>query len=239
MCDPRREEEAERVGWPQPSGQEGKTAALDAARGDPISDSGERLVRLALGKRTSPEVKTSRAVVACITAAKAGDSNAAQAPGAASEFDRGREPKRRLDTDGEAESCPSGSAKAEDPPPASDDAQDAPPERREAATQVSPATLVAPLGSIAASSGVAAKPRKKKAKTKEVVAPASSATGAKPKEVSPAVKGEGVSTGGGKLPTAAEAGLPRRKKVPCPVFGCTRKHAADQCSTFRDIFYLF
>jgi hypothetical protein len=31
------------------------------------------------------------------------------------------------------------------------------------------------------------------------------------------------------------AGPPKRKKVPCPVFGCTKKHAPDNCPTFRDM----
>jgi hypothetical protein len=29
--------------------------------------------------------------------------------------------------------------------------------------------------------------------------------------------------------------LPRKKKVLCPVFGCTRKHALDDCPTFQDM----
>ncbi|MFN9907176.1 MAG: hypothetical protein ACK56F_13835, partial [bacterium] len=45
------------------------------------------------------------------------------------------------------------------------------------------------------------------------------------------------------MPSAAKAGRkttaaaepPKRKKAPCRVFGCTRKHAPDNCSTFRDI----
>jgi hypothetical protein len=96
-----------------------RQAVLDAARGDPISDLQlKRLVRPALGKRTSPEVKTGEAVVASITAVKAGGGNAAHAPGAASEFARGCQPKRRLDPEDEADDCLSGPVGAEDPPPA-------------------------------------------------------------------------------------------------------------------------
>jgi hypothetical protein len=52
---------------PSSAARKAKQAVLDAARGDPISDSQlERLVRLALGKKTCPEAKTSNAVVACI-----------------------------------------------------------------------------------------------------------------------------------------------------------------------------
>jgi hypothetical protein len=139
-------------GGPSPAAGEPSQAVLDAVRQDPFSDSQlGRLVMLALGKKTCHETRASEVIVACITTVKeTGSGSAAQAPGAASEFDRGRQPKRRLDTEGEVESCLSGSAGAGDPPPASDDAQDAPPERREAAMQVSPAAPVAPPGSIAA-----------------------------------------------------------------------------------------
>jgi hypothetical protein len=72
-----------------------------------------------------------------------------------------------------------------------------------------------------------AKTKKKKAKTKAAETSTGTATGAKPKETLPIAKT------GGKLPPAAEP--PRRKKRPCPVFGCTRKHAPDNCPTFRDM----
>jgi hypothetical protein len=62
----------------------------------------------------------------------------------------------------------------------------------------------------------------KRSSGKAVKAPASLALGTKPKGVPLAAKGGGVSTGGSKLPAAA-AELPRRKKVPCPVFGCTHR----------------
>ncbi len=105
--------------------------------------------------------------MACTSAIKEIGGNAVQAPGAASEFARGRQPRRRLDTEEEAEDCLSGPAAAEDPPPASGDVRGAPPERREAATQVSPTTPVVPPGNTAALGGAAAKP-KKKANTKTV-----------------------------------------------------------------------
>jgi hypothetical protein len=109
----------------------------------------ERLVKLALGKRTSPEVKTDKAVMACITVAKTVGGHTVQAPGAASEFAHGHQPKWRLGPEDKAGNRLSGYAGAEELPSASDDARDAPPERWEAATQVSPAAPVAPPGSVA------------------------------------------------------------------------------------------
>ncbi len=41
--------------------------------------------------------------------------------------------------------------------------------------------------------------------------------------------------GGVSSQASSAAGLPRRKKMRCPVFGCTRKHAPDNCPTFRDM----
>ncbi len=81
-------------GGSSPAARKARQAVLDAARGDPISDSQlERLVRLTLGKRAPFGVETGKAVVACITAVKAGNGDAAQAPVAAAEFAHGRQPK--------------------------------------------------------------------------------------------------------------------------------------------------
>jgi hypothetical protein len=38
---------------------------------------------------------------------------------------------------------------------------------------------------------------------------------------------------GGEVPPVAE--LPRRKRTHCPLFGCTRMHAPENCPTFRDM----
>jgi hypothetical protein len=61
--------------------------------------------------------------------------------------------------------------------------------------------------------------------------PTDTATGARPKETSPTAKAGGKA--GGEVPSALEP--PRRKRTQCPVFGCTRKHAPDNCPTFRDM----
>ncbi len=91
-------------GDPSPAARKAWQAVLDAARGDPLSDSQlERVVRLTLGKRAPVGVETNKAVVACVTAAKAGGNDALRTPGAAFKFARIRQPKRRLEPEGEIE----------------------------------------------------------------------------------------------------------------------------------------
>ncbi len=63
--------------------------------------------------------------------------------------------------------------------------------------------------------------------------PASEAAGADQKGTPPAEKRGGVNAAGGE--GSAPARPCKRKKKPCPVFGCSRKHALDNCLTFRDM----
>ncbi len=140
---------------------------LDAAIADPLSDSQlERVVRLALGKRVPVEVEAIKAVVACVAAAKAGSDDAPRTPGAAFEFARIRQPKRRLEPEDKGENRPLRPAGAWELPPAASKTLRALPERRQAAAQASPAAPTTPLENTAASSGATAKTKKKKAKTK-------------------------------------------------------------------------
>ncbi len=82
---------------------------LDATRADPLSDSQlERLVRLTLGKRALFGVETNKAVVACVTAAKADGDDTARTPGVAFQFARIRQPKWRLEPKDESEDRPRG-----------------------------------------------------------------------------------------------------------------------------------
>jgi hypothetical protein len=54
---------------------------LDAARGDPLSDSQlERVVKLTLRKLAPVRVESDKAVVACITAAKTGVGDTSRTP---------------------------------------------------------------------------------------------------------------------------------------------------------------
>ena len=86
---------------------------LDAAIADPLSDSQlERVVRLALGKRFPVEVEAIKAVVACGAAAKVGRDDTPRTPGAAFEFARIRQPKRRFEPEDEIEDRPPGPAGA-------------------------------------------------------------------------------------------------------------------------------
>jgi hypothetical protein len=99
---------------PSPADRKAKQAVLDTARGDPISDS---LVRLALAKTTYPEAEGGKAVVACISATEeTAGGEAAQAPGAASQFALDHRLKRRLDTEQEAKDLLPRSAKTGNPP---------------------------------------------------------------------------------------------------------------------------
>jgi hypothetical protein len=92
---------------------------------------------------------------------------------------------------------------------------------------VSPAIPATPPETTVAPSGTTARPKRKRAKAKAAENPTGTVAGAKPKEAPPAAKGDG------KVSSAAK--LPRRKKTPCLEFGCTRKHAPDNCSTFREM----
>jgi hypothetical protein len=157
--------------------------------------------------------------MACVsTAEETGGGSIAQDPGVASEFARGHRPKRRLETE---------------PATSLGNARSVQPDWREAARQASLMTLVAPPGNTAASDGAAAKPKKKKAQTKEAKVPACEAAGAKQKGVLPAAEGGGVSAAGGKLSVSAPP--PKKKMVPCSLFRCSRRHALDYCSAFRDM----
>jgi hypothetical protein len=152
---------------------------LDATRGNPLRDSQlERVVRLILGKRAPVAVKTNKAVVACITTAKAGGDDVPRTPGAAFEFARIRQPKRRLEPEDKIENSPPESTGAKELPTVAGDAQNALAERRQAAAQVSPAAPTTPSSSTVASRGAAAKPKKKKAKTKAAETSTGVATGA-------------------------------------------------------------
>ncbi len=191
-------------------------------------------MRLALGKATYTKAGGGKAVVACVSATEeTAGCEVAQAPGTASEFALDHRPKRRLDTEQEAEDCLPSSAKMGNPPPVSGATESAQPDRREAAIQALAMTPTSQPGNTAASDGVAARPKKKKAKTKVAKVPAGEAAGADQKGTPPAAEGGGVSAAGGE--GSAPARPCKRKKMPCPVFGCSRKHALDNCSSFQDM----
>jgi hypothetical protein len=125
--------------YPSPAAKRVKQAVLDAATADPLSDSQlERVVRLALGKKVPVAVEAGKAVVACAAAAKAGGDDAPLTPGAASEFARIHQPKRRLETKDESENRSPEPTGAGESPLAACKTQSAPPERRQVAAQVPP-----------------------------------------------------------------------------------------------------
>ncbi len=93
-----------------------------------------------------------------------------------------------------------------------------------------PETPTAPLENATLSNGATAKAKKEEMRTRAAEATATAATGARQREAPPTAK----KSGGANSEVPSEA-LPRRKRMRCPVFGCTRKHALDNCPTFRDI----
>ncbi len=92
-------------------------------------------------------------------------------------------------------------------------------------------TPTAPLENTTLSNGATAKAKKEETRNRAAEVTASAATGAGQKEALPTAK----ESGGGNNKASSEVGLPRRKRTRCHVFGCTRKHAPDNCPTFRDM----
>ncbi len=148
---------------PSPAAKRARQAVLDAATADPLSDSQlERVVRLALGKRVPVAVETGKAVVAHAAAAAAGGDDASWTPGAAAEFTRIHQPKRRLEPENESENRSPESPGAGESPPEADEARSTPPERRQKAAQVPPRTPTPPPEKEIPSEGATAKAKKKK-----------------------------------------------------------------------------
>jgi hypothetical protein len=204
-------------------------AVMRATTADPLSDSQlERVVKLALGKRVPPAGATSKAAAAHAAPAVTGGGDSSQASAPAMELIQDHQAERRVESEDESESRASDPTRPEGSPPTMSRVRPASPEPPGVATQSSSGASVtqlsgaSPLAEVAA----AAQGRKKKNRAARRAAKAAWEAG----NGSP-ITGHGSGTGGQAPPVARS---PQGKKQ-CPVFGCTRKHAPNNCPTFLDM----
>jgi hypothetical protein len=204
-------------------------AVMRAATTDPLSDSQlERVVRLALGKRAPAASTTSKAAVAHAAAAttSGGDPSRASAP--AVELTDDHQAEWRVASEDESESRASDPTRPEGSPPAVSRVRLASPGPLGVTAQSSSEASVTQLTctSPPTEATIAAQGRKKKNRAARRAARAAREAGSG----SPTT-GRGSGAGGQTPPVA---GSPQGKKQ-CPVFGCARKHAPNDCPTFLDM----
>jgi hypothetical protein len=229
MPEPRQRRESERGKRPQSGGCEAAQAVMRAATTDPLSDSQlERVVRLALGKRVPAASTTSKAAVAhAATATTSGrDSSRASAP--AVELIGDHQAEQRMESEDESESRASDPTRAGGSPPAVSRVRPASPEPLEAAAQTPSEASITQFGGASPPAEAVAATQGGRKKNKAARKAAKAAREA----------GSGQPTaglGGGASGQAPSAAGPLRRKRQCPVFGCTRKHAPNDCPTFLDM----
>jgi hypothetical protein len=231
VCCPSRGEEGSRkeAGGLSPAAERGAQAVMRAATADPLSDSQlERVVKLALGKRVPAAGATSKAAAAHAAPAvtSGGDSSQASAP--VMELTEDRQAERRMESEDESESRALDPTRPEGSPPAVSRVRLELPEPPGVAAQLSSEASVTQLSGASPPAEVAdaAQGRKKKNRAARRAARAAWEAG----NGSP-ITGHGSGPGGQAPPMA---GSPQGKKQ-CPVFGCTRKHAPNDCPTFLDM----
>ncbi len=231
VCCPNRGKEESRAetGGLSLAAERAAQAVMRAATADPLSDSQlERVVKLALGKRAPAASATSKAAAAHAAPAVTGGGDSSQASAPAMELTEDQQAERRVESEDESESRASDPTSPEGSPSAMSRVRPASPEPPGVATQSSSGTSVTqPSGaSPPAEVTAAAQGRKKNNRTARRAARAAWEAG----NGSP-ITGHDSGTGGQAPPVA---GSPRGKKQ-CPVFGCTRKHAPNDCPTFLDM----
>jgi hypothetical protein len=141
-----REENWNEADGPSPTARRAAQAVMDAATGDPLSDSQlERVVRLVLRKRDPTMVETGEAVAAH-AATTAGGGGSSQTLAAAADFIRSHQIKQRAEPEDEGESRPSEPVEAGESPPEVSGVQPAPPEQQQVTTQAPPEVSEAQSG---------------------------------------------------------------------------------------------
>ena len=164
-------------------------------------------------------------------AAIAGGGYASRTPPAAAEFTRVHQTKRRLEPEDESENRSPEPTGAGESPSEAGEARNAPPEQRQAAARAPPEMPEALSENVTPSNEAKAKAKKKRMRGRAAVAAVVAAMGVGRKEtLTTAEADDEISS-----QASSAARLPRRKGTRCPVFGCTRKHAPDNCPTFRDM----
>jgi hypothetical protein len=205
-------------------------AVMRAATADPLSNSQlEQVVRLALGKRVPATSVTGKAVAAHTAAAVAGGGGSSQAPAAVAEFSCGRQIERRTEFEEEGENRTSDPVRAGGSPPAASRLEPVSPEPQGVAVQALSEVSEAQSEGVSQSAEAASvtQGRRRKNRAARRAARAAREAGGGPPTAGP---GGGA---GGRASSAAEP--PGKKRMQCPVFGCTRKHAPDDCPTLLDI----
>ncbi len=182
-------------------------------------------MRLALGKRVPATNETGKVAAAHAAAAVVGGDDSSRTLAAAAEFIGDHQAKQRIESEDESESRASDPTGTRVSPPAVSRVQPASPEPRETAALAPPEASIAQTEGASQSTEAAVTTQGRKKKNKEARKAAREA-GNGPPAVGP---GGGA---GGQASSVAE--LPRRKRQ-CPVFGCTRKHAPNDCPTFLDM----
>jgi hypothetical protein len=226
MCRPSRGEEESRkeVGSLDPAAGRAAQAVMRAATADPLSDSQlERVEKLALGKRVHAAGATSKAAAAHAAPAATGGGDSSQASAPAMELADNHQAQRRVESEDESESRALDTTGPGGSPPAMGRVRPASPELLGVAAQSSSRASVAQLlcASPPAEATAAAQGRKKKNRVARRAARA-------------AWEAENGSPTAGRGQVPPVIGSPQGKKQ-CPVFGCTRKHAPNDCPTFLDM----
>jgi hypothetical protein len=197
---------------------------MRAVTADPLSDSQlERVVKLALGKRVPAAGATSKAAATHAAPAATGGRDSSQASAPAMELADNHQAERRVGSEAESESHASDPTRPEGSPPAVSRVRLALPEPPGVAAQLSSGASVTQLSGASPPSEVAdaAQGRKKENRAARRAARAAWE-----------VEDGSPSTGSGQAPPVI--GSPQGKKQ-CPLFGCTSKHAPNDCPTFLDM----
>jgi hypothetical protein len=230
VCCPSRGEEEGRAetGSLSPGAERAAQAVMRAATADPLSNSQlERVVKLALGMRVPAAGPTSKAAAAhAAPAGGGGDSSQASAP--AMELTEDQQAERRVESEDESESRASDPTRPEGSPPTMSRVRPTSPEPPGVAAQSSSGASVTQLSGASPPAEVAAAAQGRKKKNR---AARRAAKGAWEAGNGSPITGHDSGTGGQAPPVA---GSPQGKKQ-CPVFGCTRKHAPNDCPTFLDM----
>jgi hypothetical protein len=224
VCCPSRGEEESRkeAGGLNPAAGNAAQAVMRAVTADPLSDSQlERVVKLALGKRVPTAGRTSKAAAAHAAPDATGGGDSSQASALAMEPANNHQAERRVGSEDESESRALDPAGPEGSPPVVGRIRPALPELAGVVAQSSSRASVAQLSCASPPAEATAQGRKKKNRGARRAARAAWEA----EDGSP-------TAGSGQAPPVI--GSPQGKKQ-CPVFGCTRKHAPNDCPTFLDM----
>jgi hypothetical protein len=218
------EESRKETGGLNPAAEKAAQAVMRATTADPLSDSQlEWVVKLALGKRVPTAGATSKAAAAHATPAATGGGGLSQASAPAMKLADNHQAERKVESEGEGESRTSDPTRPGGSPSVMGRIRPASPELLEVTAQLPSGTSVTqpscpgpPAKTTATTQG---------GKKKNRAARRAPRAAWEPEDGPP-------TAGSDQTPPAMES--PQGKKQ-CPVFGCTRKHAPNDCPTFLDM----